>query len=604
VTSTTLETDRPFKVAPVDGDPFRRSLMWAARPAVERILRFPTLNKIYEQVCAAGDDEHFADRSLDALGVAYHVDRQELDRIPREGSVVIVANHPFGGIEGLILLSLLRRVRPDVKLLANQLLSIIPDLRDSFLFVDPFGSRDAVRSNIAAIRGAMQWVSGGHILGVFPSGEVSHLKLRPWSLADPAWHSTAARIIERTGAAVVPVFFDGRNGNLFQLLGLIHPRLRTMMLPTEMLRMRKGTVEVRVGSPIGRDRLKRFTSLDDLTSFLRVRTYLLRTVPADTADRRLHAASLPAIVDPMPAERIADELAALPPKQKLLSHGEFDIYYARARQVPAALREIGRLREIAFRKVGEGSGRAIDLDGFDRHYLHVFVFDRGNASIVGAYRLGQTDKILRWRGIDALYTNTLFRFKRSLLEQISPALELGRSFVRPEYQRSFTPLLLLWRGVCTYCVRHPRYRNLIGPVSISAEYNSMSKLLLVRFFEMNRLLPDLARKLRPRNPHKLAVPRDFDARAWSTVVRDLDEVNQLVADLESDGKPMPVLLRQYMKMNARLIGFNVDPEFGNVLDGLMLCDLTQVSPAILHRYMGKPGYESFMAYHGAQPPSE
>lgn len=574
----------------------RRSLAWAARPAVERLLRFPTLNRIYRAVRDLGGDSHFADRALEVLGVAYRVREDHLARIPAEGPLIIVANHPFGGVEGLILLSLLRRVRPDVKLLANHLLSMIPDLRDSFLFIDPFGSRDVVRRNAAAVRSAIQWVRDGHTLGTFPAGEVSHLQVRPWTVADPAWHATAARIVQRTGATVVPVFFDGRNSNLFQVLGLIHPRLRTVMLPSEMLRMREGTVDVRVGAPIHRDRHEKCAGAADLTAYLRVRTYLLKS-NGEPPQRAPDDAGMTPIAPLTAAEHIVDEIATLPAHHRLLQHGPYDVYYAKARQIPVTLREIGRLREISFRKVGEGSGKAVDLDEFDRHYLHLFVFDREKATIVGGYRMGRTDVILRWRGLHGLYTSTLFRFKRRLLEQISPALELGRSFVHPDHQRSFTPLLLLWKGIGHYCVRHPRYRNLFGPVSISAEYTTMSKLLLVRFLEQNRFLPDLARLLRPRHPHRLTVPRDFDARAWSTVASDLDEVNQLVADLESDGKPMPVLLRQYLRVSARLLGFNVDPEFGNVLDGLVLVDLTQLEPAIIHRYFSREGAASFLAWH-------
>lgn len=596
---------RPFRFErSSDGGNVKRSLMWAARPALERALAFPVLNAIYARIQATEDDRHFADRVLSALDVQCQVDQEQLARVPASGPLVVVANHPFGGIEGVILLSLLRRVRPDVRILANYMLSAIPDLRDSFFFVDPFGREDSTAKNLGAMRSAIDWVRQGHVLGVFPSGAVSHLHLRKRAVMDPAWSPTVARIIRRTDATVTPVFFDGRNSNLFQLAGFIHPSLRTVMLPREMLRRRAGKVRAIVGRPIPAGRLSRLEHAEELISYLRVRTYILkprkerRTLlfrkRADSASNRVDEP----IVDAVDPQLLADDIALLSPRQKLHVNGDLEAYYARSRQIPHVLREIGRMREISFRLVGEGTGKPIDLDRFDKHYLHLFLWDRSKGAIAGAYRLGQTDRIMRRFGKRGLYTTTLFHIKTRLLQQIGPALELGRSFVAPDYQKSYSPLMMLWRAIGAYAAANPRYRMLFGPVSISAMYSSMSKHLLVKFLRLNKSLPQLERLVRPKNPPHLPGAPHVDDAQLSTVVHDLDEVNSLVSELEADGKTMPVLLRQYLKLNARLLGFNLDPEFGDVVDGLVLIDLVQMDDKVRNRYMGKESSATFMAYHG------
>ena len=245
---------RPFAVSyRSDAKLWRKSLLWITRPAVERALRFPALNAIYAEIKARGlEDDHFADSALHVLRVTWEVADEQIERIPRTGPAVLVANHPFGGIEGLILCSLLRQVRPDYKVLANYLLSLIPELRDCFFFVDPFEGRAAMKKNMKTMRESLRWVEDGHMLGVFPAGEVSHLRLRNRAIVDPEWNTTVGRIVQRTQAPVVPLFFDGRNSNLFQLMGLIHPRLRTVMLPREMLKKRGGRVSMRVGGAIPR----------------------------------------------------------------------------------------------------------------------------------------------------------------------------------------------------------------------------------------------------------------------------------------------------------------------------------------------------------------
>jgi putative hemolysin len=268
------------------------------------------------------------------------------------------------------------------------------------------------------------------------------------------------------------------------------------------------------------------------------------------------------------------------------------VFCATADAIPATLGEIGRLREIAFRAVGEGTGDDVDLDRFDRSYLHLFAWDADKKQIVGAYRIGRTDCISNRQGVDGLYTRTLFRYDERLLSRLGvPALELGRSFVRAEYQKNYNALLLLWRGIGAFVARNPQYRFLFGPVSISARYSDPSHGMLIEFLRQNHLDRDLADLVQAVTPARFSTPKDGLAPA------SVNEVNRLLALSEHDGQGMPVLLRHYLKLNARLIGVNVDRNFGDAVDALMIVDLMTVGSGILQRYLGKRGSSEFLAYH-------
>lgn len=218
--------------------------------------------------------------------------------------------------------------------------------------------------------------------------------------------------------------------------------------------------------------------------------------------------------------------------------------------------------------------------------------------MVGAYRMGQTNVILPRYRKAGLYTSTLFHYKSRLLGQIDPALERGRSFVHPDYQKQYVSLMQLWKGIGRHMALHPHYKMLFGPVSISSAYNSLSKQLLVSFLKMNRYLPDLGRLIRPRHPPRIRAFREWEPKHMSTALRDINEVNELVREIEADRKSVPVLLRQYLKLNAKFLGFNVDPQFGDVLDGLMLVEMRNVDRAVLNKYMGRSYVTKYFAYHG------
>lgn len=575
-------------------------LVLRASPLLDRLFALDGISAIYDRLAPGGTDR-FIERALEDLGVSCRIAEKELGRIPAKGPLVVVANHPFGAIEGIALAVLLRKVRPDVRVMANFLLARIPELRELFICVDPFGGDQSASTNLRPLRHAMRWITNGGALAVFPAGEVAHFDLKQRQVVEPPWSTTVAGLVRRSGAPVVPVYFDGCNGPVFQVLGLVHPRVRTALLPRELLNKCGSTLDVRVGTPIMPRRIGEFHEDHRLIDYLRQRMLLLRhhrcgedpaakTPPSSGLDR----ASAEPVVDPTDRDVLAREVAQLSENQLMADGGEFRVYLASADDARNVLREIGRLRELTYRATGEGTGKSIDLDAFDRWYLHLFVWDTAGRQVVGAYRLGPTDQLLRRHGPAGLYTSTLFNLKPALTRQLNPALEMGRAFVRAEFQRSFAPLMLLWKGIARFVSLNPRYKTLFGPVSISNDYRHASRQLMVEFLRSNHLATELTPHVRAKNPFRAATHgRNGHLELDAT---DLDEV---VADLEPDQKGVPVLLRQYLKLGARFLSFNVDRDFGRAIDALMVVDLTQTEERILGRYMGRGAVRHFLQFHRA-----
>ena len=552
----------PVDTVPLDLPSSPRSrAAHVARPLLSPLARFSRLLTLYRDT-REGADDTFGDRVLDALRIAIAADQNALDTIPASGPLVVAANHPHGALDGLALAALLRRVRPDVRVLANYLLSIVPELRASCFFVDPFENRYAVARSLAGLRDSRRWLQKGGALIAFPAGEVAGTCGRDGVPLERAWSETVARLAESTGATLLPAFIRGANSSLFYRAGRVHPLLRTALLPHEFLNKRGARVHVSFAAP------------------------LIATTGATELTIRAQSA-----VVALGAPTCETEIDGLPSDSLLVDAGRYRVSCAQASEIPLTLVEIGRLRAIAYRAAGEGTGADIDLDAFDQDYLHLFAWDRSEQRVIGAYRIGVVDDIVRRRGVAGLYTRTLFNYGPEFIDAVGPALELGRSFVSPEYQRNYQALLLLWRGIGAFVVRHPEHRVLFGPVSISSTYCDASHALLARFLEQNHLESSLARLVAPKHP------RPGNETLRSVVPADADGADKLIREMESDGKSMPVLLRQYLKLNARALGFSVDPAFGHVLDALMAVDLTRVQPGILRRYFGDAGLASYLAHH-------
>lgn len=585
----------------------QQGLFNLVRGPLEHLFSLPELNEIHAAAANLSSDRPFWDRVLDVLNIEVAVTEEDLARIPKEGPVLVVANHPFGAIEGLILGHVMHRVRSDSKLMANFLLQRIPELRDLFIFVDPFEENRGSAANRTAMREAIRWLKDGHMLGVFPAGKVAHLDLQTRQVTDPEWNSVIARFVRLSNASVVPLYFDGRNSPLFQVAGLIHPRLRTALLPRELINKEDETIDVRIGHPISDRKMEDFGPDRELVSYLRRRTYTLanrdpkvRVNGSRDDQEEEEEDEFDEIIGPTPTGDLTRDIDGLSDEHRLVRFDDLDVYYARAQQIPNLLRELGRLREVTFRAVGEGTGSSIDLDEYDQDYLHLFVWNREKRHLIGAYRFGQTDVLMNESGLSGLYTSTLFEYEPELLRQISPALEMGRAFVREEYQGSYRPLLLLWKGIGAFVVAHPRYRYLFGPVSVDNQYQTMSHQLLMQFLKEHNYRPEYAELVEPRTPFKFRPIQAWEPKALSTVVDDVREVSSLIDDIEHTERGVPVLLRQYLKLGGELLGFYVDPDFNNVVGGLILVDLLKTDREILNRYMGRTEAASFLAHHEAE----
>jgi putative hemolysin len=571
---------------------------FAGRPAPER--RIQELYRRAQQPV----NRSLLENVLTEMEIRCQVAQSDLARIPSSGPVLVVANHPFGMLDGAVLGAMLSRVRTDVKIIANSLLAVVPELHEHCFFVDPFRERTSAAMNRHALKQAVSWLRNGGMVAMFPAGEVSHLRLGPMQVADPPWLPAAARLLEITGATALPVYFPGRNSVAFQAVGLLHPRLRTAWLLNEFLGQKGKSVEVRVGSAISPEVLQNSTSPRDAAAYLRWRTYLLAKRRRPQTNWQVGLRSMlpkrrqDPVAAPTPAAAVCEDIAQLSAERCLVENREFSVYLADMREIPHLIQELGRLRELTFRTTGEGTGQRSDLDRFDRHYKHLLLWSRTNRELAGAYRLGLTTEILPRAGVGGLYTSTLFRYEPRVFDKLGPALELGRSFVRPEYQRQYSPLLMLWKGIGRYVAAHPEFSVLFGAVSISSRYNRVSRDLIVRFFRARERGHELGRWITPRRPFRAAWQLPVGPQAGARGLRDVHDLGDSVSDVEGDGKGLPILIKQYAKLGGRIVSFNVDRHFSDVLDGLVLVDLRRADPAALERSMGRDGIAAFRRYHG------
>lgn len=592
--------------------PLKRNLYKIAAPVVENGLGIRPFNDLYERTRhrylshpAYPSAGAWFSSGLAEIGGRYKVDLPPGFVMPKEGPLIVVANHPFGILDPVILGDWLCQQRPGVRFMTNFLLGEMEELRPWIIPVDPFNRETSAQRNLGPMKEALRHLRQGGALAMFPSGEVAHFRMG-LGVEESPWSSHVGALVRRTQATVLPVYFEGHNSMLFQGAGLVHPMLRTGLLLRELFHHDQGVVSVRVGQPISYSRLRHIEDDEALTRYLRLHTFILSqrpkggAVPGFTPPGPTSRPVL-ALDSPELQEAFESELDGLRARGgPIIRQAGFGVYIAEAWEIPHLLREIGRLREVTFRLVGEGTGAEIDLDRFDQHYLHVFLWDEKQRRVAGAYRMGRADVILRRQGARGLYTSTLFKFQKPFLKHLEHALELGRSFVTPSYQRSANALPLLWKGVIAWVARHPWYTKLFGPVSISQSYQRLSRKLMVEFLKENNFHPDLATLVKPRTPFRYEGNRRLLREFVSADLSDVDDFSALISSLEEDGKGIPVLLKHYLRLNGTLLSFNVDTAFASCLDGLILVDVTKTDPKLLGKYMGEEACARYLAYHGRQ----
>ena len=565
---------------------------------LERITGLRRLDLLYHHHITDQRGKAFLESAMVALDFDYQVHGAAFSFVPKTGSLIVVSNHPFGGVEGIALLDIFLKERPDVRILSNQLLNALPGLKELFIGVDILSEptrEERKRANKAAIEEATQWVANGGVLIVFPSGEVADWDRQGKTTQEAPWRHTAGKILKETQAALMPVYVDGRNSWLFYLLGRIHPLLRTMRLVHELLNKKGQTLQLYGGSIEPARSFSKLTQSHELTSALRMRTLLLDPKKQNVRTLECVQDSACAVASPVSTSLLAKDIQQLPTCARLLSKGDMEVWCAGAQLIPNLLKEIGRLRELTFREVGEGTGQAVDIDKFDQHYVHLFLWNKEKQEVVGAYRIGQVDKLVETQGVQGLYSRSLFHYDRRFLDKLGSCLEMGRSFIRPEYQKSLMALQMLWKGIGSWVVQHPQYRVLFGPVSISNDYQNLSRYLMAMSLEENNFDQELAALVQPISP----LP-EMKGLPWSREMLaglgDIEQLSSLVQLVEKD-RGVPILLRQYLKLNGTFVGFNVDSGFSDALDGLIIVDLLKSEERAITRYLGEEGYKTLSEYH-------
>lgn len=532
----------------------------------------------------------FVDEILRLLGVKVEVNESDWKNIPLEGAFTAIANHPYGGIEGLILIKILCTVRPDAKVMANFILKKIPNLSDFFVAVNPFENVEH-SSSISGIKTTLSLLTSGVPIGIFPAGEVSTYKIDQQQITDKLWHPVVGKLIGKAKVPVLPIYFHGNNGLVFNLLSLIHPTLRTAKLPSELFNKKGHTIKVRIGKLIAFTDIPNNDNSTNILAFLRAKTYALG-VGLENEKRIFSARNLfkikskPQELAPAIAIDLMDaEVSKIRDSHKVWAEKNYEVYIAPTSYIPNIIKEIGRLREITFREIGEGTNKSIDLDSYDIYYSHLFIWDVETKMVVGAYRIGKGDEIFYSYGKKGFYIYELFKIKSQLFPVLRNSLELGRSWIRKEYQQRPLPLFLLWKGILKYLMDNPRYRYLIGPVSISNAFSKFSKSLIVNFIYRNHFDTEMAQMVKPRKQFKVDFSK-IDADLLTASSSSLKNLDSLIAEVETSHIKVPVLLRQYIALNAKIICFNIDPKFSDCLDGFLVLDLQSVPSDMLEK-LGK-----------------
>jgi putative hemolysin len=556
------------------GEAFARFIM--------HLMRLRKVNKLYTELT----NEHglgFIDKLIKALELKYEFDEAQLAKIPANDPFIIVSNHPYGGLDGILLIKIITQVRPDFKILANPFLQKIEPLQPFFVTAHPFEDE---HTDIEGLENATAHLNEGCALGIFPAGEASGYD-QYYNIADKEWQSSVIKLIQKAEVPVVPVYFSGSNSRIFNLLGMINPKLKMAKLPSELFHKKRKEVNVRIGSLIRKNEIAAFTDIYQLGRYLRARTYVLgayknlevrkffKTKPFKRKD------NIEEIIERTNNELLLKELEIIKENHKLFSVKNYSVFCAPTKLIPNILNEIGRLREITFREVGEGTNRAIDIDEYDLYYNQMFIWDDDKNCIVGAYRLGSGHDILQQYGIHGFYISSLFRIKNAMKPVLDQSLELGRSFVVPEYQRKPLPLFMLWKGILYFLLKNPEYRYLIGPVSISNNYSTFSKDSIIRFITENYFNRSMAKHIKPLKSYRFVSENDDINLLLENAGNDLNKFDKIIGDIDKVNNGIPVLLKKYLSLNAKILAFNVDPNFNNCLDGLIILDIYDVPQNVI-----------------------
>ncbi|WP_291274722.1 lysophospholipid acyltransferase family protein [Flavobacterium sp.] len=558
-----------------------------------KILKISTLNKIYDRNKHLSDLE-FLNAILDEFQIRFEIPEEDLKRLPKEGPYITISNHPLGGIDGILLLKLMLEREPNFKIIANFLLHRIEPMKPYIMPVNPFENHKDSKSSVVGIKETLRHLADGKPLGIFPAGEVSTYKDGEL-IVDKPWEEGALKIIKKANVPVVPIYFHAQNSKLFYTLSKFNDTLRTAKLPSELLTQKNRVIKVRIGKPISTTEQAEYKEISEFGEFLRKKTYMLSNAFEEESKLqlpKLNTVKPPKqIVKPANHEQILEEIKVLKEDDhRLLQSKNYQVFLTTAEKIPNILHEIGRLREITFRAVGEGTNEAIDLDKYDQYYHHMFLWDDEAQIIAGAYRMGLGSKIYKQHGIEGFYLHELFRFEPELYSMMSQSIEMGRAFIISEYQQKPMPLFLLWKGIVHTTLRYPEHKYLIGGVSISNQFSEFSKSLMIEFMKSHYWDPFVAQYVHPKKEFKVKLKDADKDFVFNETEADLNKFDKIIDEVEPGDLRLPVLIKKYIKQNARVVSFNVDPLFNNSVDGLMYIKIADLPESTV-----KPVMEEFQA---------
>ncbi|QIG89344.1 lysophospholipid acyltransferase family protein [Chryseobacterium sp. POL2] len=552
--------------------------------SVLRLTKINEVNKLYDKL-KDKEGQDFFSGFVKELDLKYVVFEEDLAKIPKTGPFILVSNHPLGAIDGVLMCKILSAIRPDFKVMGNFLLEKIKPMAPYVVSVNPFEGRKEAYNSSSGMRETLKHLQEGGCIGIFPAGEVSNKNNEYNEVMDKVWESPALKLIKKAKVPVVPMYFHARNSRIFYNLAKLHPDLQTLMLPSEMMKKRDNPIRIRIGKAISVKQMDEQENIEELGDYLKKKVYMLKSYYekrksiAETLMIPNLSLKLPLskqqnivqnIIEETPKEDILAEIELLKKddKKHLFSYSDYDMFFTKYEEIPNIMREIGRQRELTFRKIGEGTNLPFDLDEYDKHYHHLFLWDNANQKLVGAYRMALGVEVMKKYGIDGFYTSSLFEYDQELQPFFRKVIEMGRAYISTEYQQKPFPLFLLWRGIIHVCLRNPEHKFLMGGVSISNKFSEFSKSLMIEFMRSHYYDSAVAQYVHPKNDYKVILKERDKALFFGDMDSDVNKLDKIIDDLEPELR-LPVLIKKYIKQNAKVIAFNVDPNFNDAIDGLM-----------------------------------
>ena len=560
----------------ITSDDLIRYFKWSplTKPLVAlalNIMGFRKINRLYSPSADLKNKE-FTEDMLRRYNTTYDVNENEMNCIPKEGPFMLVCNHPFGAIEGIILYDAVAKVRPDFKIMANFILGFIPNLKEVFFSVNPFENNPEFGGSTGGMRASLLQLKEGHGLGVFPAGEVARYHGHSYP-EDIDWSPSIAKIIQKTNVPVIPVYFDGNNSHKFYFWAKIYSMLATVRLVRELLNKRNKKIIMKIGKPILPAEVAQYETPEALAAYLKNRSYALQANITDEKKRFRSRVSDP-IDAPFRASSLARELNAIRKKSLLFTTADFECYLADYDDIPHVMHEMGRRREEAFRAIGEGTGKSIDTDNYDTYYKHLILWDTKEQTIAGGYRIGIGDEIYGKYGARGFYVDSLFNIDPRFEPYLKETIELGRSFVSVDYQKDILPLMLLLKGLMETIMRYPKMNYFIGPVSISSWYPKFYQSLMVYYVTTKHTNEEMTKLFHPKTPFVPNFNKCDIQVLMEKNMETVDKFDRYIMKLSNGDYRMPTLFKKYLKINSKFLCFNVDPDFNDTLDGLLLLKFT------------------------------